>query len=161
MGPIHQGPNRVRLAPEELARWLAGARGTLKHDPVILSDEDHATVASAIEDVCRRREVAPLALAIMPEHVHVVIRWPPVISYERAVNAFKGVASRDLRARWGWPAEVPPRPAWARKYWVRYLNDDTAIQEAVHYVRLNPVKDGMPPQDWPFVGPGRSSEHGG
>src|SRR5438046_1389571 len=92
----------------------------------------------------------------MPCHTHIVIDRPPYDA-EHAVNLLKGAATSELTRCGLHPfAHTPysngrlPSP-WARKQWIRYLNTDEDICRAIQYVERNPLKDGLPRQNWTFV----------
>ncbi|MBI3467575.1 MAG: hypothetical protein HY000_31580 [Planctomycetes bacterium] len=42
---------------------------------------------------------------------------------------------------------------WAENQWKVYLDSEEAIENAIHYVEDNPIKEGKPPQTWRFVTP--------
>ncbi|WP_092047722.1 hypothetical protein [Planctomicrobium piriforme] len=48
--------------------------------------------------------------------------------------------------------EKLPSP-WSRSCWKVYLNDEEAIDRAIRYVELNPVKEKKRRQHWSFVTP--------
>jgi hypothetical protein len=43
--------------------------------------------------------------------------------------------------------------SWVEGSWKVFLNSSPAIERAVDYVEMNPVKDGKPKQRWSFVKP--------
>jgi hypothetical protein len=45
-----------------------------------------------------------------------------------------------------------PTP-WAERCWRVFLDSEEAIENAIHYVNDNPVKEGKPLQTWSFVTP--------
>jgi hypothetical protein len=45
-----------------------------------------------------------------------------------------------------------PTP-WARKGWWVYLDDATDVHRAIRYVENNPMKAGLPAQQWSCVVP--------
>ena len=52
-------------------------------------------------------------------------------------------------------------PMWAAQQWKVYLDSETAIEEAIHYVESNPEKEGKPRQNWSFVTPFAGLSKGG
>jgi REP element-mobilizing transposase RayT len=89
-----------------------------------------------------------LAIAVMPEHVHVVVERHEH-TYERMVAGLKAVSSRELRKYFGLAAGFSRRdgrglkaaakqeryPIWSRGYWVRYLDREEAVESAIAYVK--------------------------
>ena len=53
---------------------------------------------------------------------------------------------------WKWELLRYPR-MWAEKRWKVYLDSEEQIQNAIHYVELNPEEEGRPRQFWNFVTP--------
>jgi len=86
------------------------------------------------------------ALAILPEHVHLVLAH-----MERdirvAVGHLKSNATRVLHEK-GW---FVGRTPWSAKGWNVYLDTDEDVFRAVRYVEGNPGKEGLPGQRWSFV----------
>jgi REP element-mobilizing transposase RayT len=159
-GEVERGRRIVQPSPTELLQWLQKARQLLKYPPVLLDNEAREIAHNAINKQVRIHGYEIPALAVMPEHVHVVIRRHEH-NYERIVQAFKSVSSRALRKHFclaalparrnekiraagstakregsaGKPAERLKRvPIWSRGYWVRYLDAENAIAPAVAYV---------------------------
>jgi len=74
-------------------------------------------------------------------------------------NLLKGAATTELMenaqhplAQFAKPGDRPPR-MWAESEWKVYLDSEEAIENAIHYVEENPVKEGKQPQNWSFVHP--------
>ena len=102
----------------------------------------------AFADVIRRHQYTCYACAIMPDHVHLVIRkhrhmW-------RGNDRTLPTASRGWRGCFvdGLPSS---HPVWTKGGWDRYLDSPEAIRGRIRYVEGNPEKEGLPRQEWPFV----------
>lgn len=97
-----------------------------------------------------------LACSILPEHVHLVIARHRY-EVEQAVTLLKGEASRVLVEESVHPLVRFPRhkgrlpQCWARGEWKVFLDTPADIDRAVRYVEQNPIKDGLPAQQWSFV----------
>jgi len=44
-------------------------------------------------------------------------------------------------------------PVWTKRGWRVFLNTPTEVQQRIQYVEGNPLKEGLPRQNWPFVTP--------
>jgi REP element-mobilizing transposase RayT len=134
------------------------AKMALVRTPVVLSGLQAQAVGIGFGKFCARSQCKILECSIMPRHSHLVVERPPYL-IEQAANLLKGAATTELINRNLHPfADQPyengklPSP-WARKQWACYLNNDADIRRAISYVERNPLKDGLPPQHWPFVQP--------
>ena len=56
--------------------------------------DDAASMADILVDVCRERGYTLMALAVMPDHVHVVVSLKPDVAPAAAVRFLKGVSAR-------------------------------------------------------------------
>jgi hypothetical protein len=78
---------------------------------------------------------------------------------EQIVEQMKGAATRALLDHEIHPfvshtarqTRIPP--IWSRGRWKVFLSSESDIVRAIQYVNDNPVKAGMPRQDWTFVTP--------
>jgi hypothetical protein len=50
---------------------------------------------------------------------------------------------------------------WAEHEWKVYLDSEEEIEEAIHYVEENPLKEDKPRQRWAFVTPFAGIPNGG
>jgi REP element-mobilizing transposase RayT len=95
------------------------------------------------------------ACAIMPDHVHLVFgRFR--LTAENVVIQLKSAATTRLVREELHPfqhlktaAGAPPK-CFAQGEWKVFLDPDD-VARAIRYVEMNPVKEGLPPQRWPFV----------
>lgn len=158
-----RGRKPVQPTPPQLRRWLDTAQKQLKYRPVILDSQARNIARAAITKQAQLNQYELLALTVMPEHVHVVVRAHEH-KYERIVRGFKAVSARELRKHLGlaaspatWhkravngaakregtaagAAEDSKRtPVWSHGYWVRYLDTDKALATATSYVKRQNV----------------------
>jgi len=162
LGDRHLGRRPDQPTSEALCAWLAEAQDHLKHKAVVLDGSAVHAAAMGIREQAQRHAYDVWALAVLPDHVHLVVgrHWH---RYERVVAGMKAVSGREVRKLWGIAVNERPndlrqrqrdtRPVWSDGYWVRYLNDDTHIASAVRYVVRNPASAGLPPQRWSFLSP--------
>ncbi|MGC8561208.1 MAG: transposase [Phycisphaerae bacterium] len=95
------------------------------------------------------------ACAIMPDHVHVVLGHPPDLA-SKIVAHLKSFGTKELNRRGLNPyATLPGRDGqriWADRF--RHVFLTTAdVPRCVQYVRDNPIKAGLPRQEWKFIQP--------
>jgi REP element-mobilizing transposase RayT len=132
---------------------------SLKYHPVQFNGKQALAVGNGFASAVRRHQWSVWACSILPEHVHLVLaRWKS--SAEQAVVFFKAEASTELKKQGLHPAYLCDRSVWERGKWISFLDSETAIEDAIHYVEDNPVKEGKPKQKWSFVTPFAGLEKG-
>jgi REP element-mobilizing transposase RayT len=104
-------------------------------------------VASAFAIVISRHRYTCYACAIMPDHVHSVIRKHRHRG-EEMIEHFQ----RQSRLENCLVGSLPSsHPVWTKGGWNRFLDSPNAIHGRIRYVADNPEKAGLPRQTWPFV----------
>src|SRR5205823_511271 len=74
LGQLHHGRKKVQPSRAELLAFLDEARLVLKHELLEFNDGDVAVIADAFAEVIRDNTYTCYACAIMPDHVHALIR---------------------------------------------------------------------------------------
>jgi REP element-mobilizing transposase RayT len=156
-GKATKGIERFELTPRQ-EQLRQAAKQSLRYPPVVFSGIQAKSIGEGFAAASRKSDLSIWACSILPEHVHLVIARHRY-KVEQVANLLKGAATKELtrsglhplasRAKTGQP---PPTP-WARGQWKVYLDDEESIENAIHYVEENPVKEGKPPQRWRFVTP--------
>ncbi len=84
------------------------------------------------------------AYAIMPDHVHTVIRLNSLLSLGKLVSKIKSSVSRANR---------PQLALWQRGFFDRKLRNDADFHPTLHYCYLNPYRKGLieENQTWPYT----------
>lgn len=158
--------DRTTLLTAEQLQQRREAKKHLKYPPVELTGEQALSIGRGFGEFCRKSQLTVWECSILPEHVHLVIaRFRYEV--EQIANLLKGEGTRHLRAdgldplaAYAKPDSAPHSP-WARGEWKVYLDSEEAIENAIQYVRQNPIKEGKPPQHWSFVKPFTGIETGG
>src|SRR5438105_3124281 len=89
--------------------------GKMKSQPVKLNAGQRQSVDAAIREVCDHRRWLLHTLNVRTNHVHVVVSIGK-LKPERALNAFKGYATRRMRTDGNWRNEHSPGPIEEAKY---------------------------------------------
>ena len=104
--------------------------GKMKSQPVTLDAGQRQSVDAAIREVCDHRRWLLHTLNVRTNHVHVVVSIGK-LKPERALNAFKGYATRRMRTDGNWRNERSP---WADRGSKIHLWNEKSIAAAVDYV---------------------------
>ncbi len=130
-GSIDREHNHYRtpyISPNE--RWRQYNAATLRDEVVILNATQRECVEMAVRETCIVRDWLLRALNVRTNHVHIVVSTGAVRP-ERALNAFKANATRQMRRSGCW---LRPSSPWADKGSARYLWNEGSIERAVSYV---------------------------
>jgi REP element-mobilizing transposase RayT len=129
---------------------------SLQRQTVKFNEVQRDRIAEGFRQYAEKSRLCIWACAIMPDHVHLVVdRFR--LSMEQMVVQLKGESTealieagihpfqndRDERGR--------PHKCWCRGEWKVYLNSAEDVCRAVPYTEMNPIKDGLSRQYWPFV----------
>jgi len=149
LGELHHGRKPVQPSAAELRLFYEEARDVLKHPLLTLEDEDIDLIAGAFGRVIAKRRYTCYECAIMPDHVHALIRK----HRDHAETMVKNLqaASREELIRLG--RRAPTHPVWGGPGWKVFLYTQKDFIQVIDYIRNNPVKIGRPRQHWDFVKP--------
>jgi REP element-mobilizing transposase RayT len=156
-GPATKVTTRRNLAREP-HDWKARleAKKALKYPPVILTGAQARAVGRGFAKAAKEGGYVILALAILPDHVHLIIaRHDRPIG--QIVAHLKARATQELKAEGIHPlkeftdAEGNTPSPWARNYWKVFIDNVNWVGNAIEYVENNPLKEGKPRQAWAAV----------
>lgn len=147
LGELHSGRKRIRPAGKEIRLFYESAGSKLKHDLLTFSPNDFTTVARTFETSIRRCGYTCYALAIMPDHVHLVIRkhkdHAETMIEQLQESTQEQVIESGLR--------LNGHPVWARGGYKVFLDTPDDVWRTIRYVEVNPVKQRLPRQAWDIV----------
>ena len=125
---FHNVYKTPHIPPDE--EWKRHNSQALKSDALTLCAEQRQSVEDAIRETCMFRHWLLHAINARTNHVHVVVSIGAT-KPERALNAFKANATRQMRADGNWRK---PHSPWADKGSQRYLWNERSVVLAVDYV---------------------------
>ena len=74
LGELHRGRRIVQPSRRELLAFYDRAAGTLRHELLTFPPDEIAVVAEALGEAVRKFGYTCYAAAVMPDHVHLLIR---------------------------------------------------------------------------------------
>lgn len=147
LGDLHYGRKALQPLPADLRAFYERARYLLKHELLTLSDDGIRIVGESFAKAIRDARYTCYACAIMPDHVHMLIRRHR--DHAEAMIERMQVGSRESLVAAGLrPSE---HPVWGGPGWKVFLNTRNDIERIIGYIRLNPIKAKRPAQSWAFV----------
>ena len=104
-----------------------------------MNAKQREVVEFAIRETCEKRSWLLRAINVRTNHVHTVVSIGS-IKPEKALNAFKANATKQMRESGLWAHEYSP---WVDKGSKRYLWNERSIEQAIDYV-INGQGDELP-----------------
>jgi len=92
--------------------------------PVFANAAYAASFRADLEHITTLRHVQVLALAVMPDHVHLMLALPTGLALGKAMQDIKWFTSLYLRNRY--PALKSDRALWGKRYWARTVGGDSS-----------------------------------
>lgn len=147
LGDIHYGRKRVQPAGYEIGQFRKLAAEQLKHDVRIFNDAEIVVLGESIGRTIAERNYTCYACAVMPDHVHLLVRRHRD-NGDVMIAQFQEASRSALFSHSAIPKS---HPVWGGKGWVVYLETAENIRRVARYVEENPIKARRPAQSWPFV----------
>jgi REP element-mobilizing transposase RayT len=149
LGDLHHGHKALQPLPAELRAFYESAETVLKHPLLTFSDADLAELAAAFAETIRERRYTCYACALMPDHVHLLIRAHRDRA-EAMLRALQDASRSRLRLR---DLRPPVHPVWGGPGWKVFQSSVRQLCDTIRYIEDNPLKHRRPRQHWDFVTP--------
>ena len=150
-----QATRSVPHTPHDRARRLA-AKQALRHQPVHFTGVQARAIARGFAIAAGEHDYVLYALAILPDHAHLVMRAHPR-HIDDIARHLKAKATRQLSLESLHPFVDDPRAdgtlasPWARNHWSPFIDSSEYLKKAIAYVNDNPIRAGLPRQHWSSV----------
>jgi REP element-mobilizing transposase RayT len=147
LGELHQGRKTVQPSSTELRCFYQQAQVVLKHPLLTFSDLDIGCIGQALGQVIRQRGWTCYACALMPDHVHLLIRRhrdPAEVMLESLQDGSRQAVIEAGR-------RSATHPVWGGPGWKVFKSSRPEMERTVRYIEANPIKACRPAQSWPFV----------
>ena len=147
LGELHHGRKRVQPASREIQAFYDNAVPRLKFAQVKFVKEEVEQIACGFAEAIAQYRYTCYACAIMPDHVHVLIRKHKHQAEEMTRN-LQQASHIALRDKGHFDFE---HPIWGGAGWKVFLDSPDDIRRTMEYIEQNPVRIGKPKQRWGFV----------
>lgn len=147
LGELHHGRKRVQPASAVIREFYAEARDVLRHPLLTFTDNDIELISQAFGKVVTEHGYTCYECAIMPDHVHLLIRRHRDYA-ETMIEAFQQASRQGLIDA---GRRSPTHPVWGGPGWKVFQYTAEDMRRTARYIRDNPMKIGRPVQVWPFV----------
>ncbi len=148
LGELHYGRKRIQPAGRAVRAFYDRAAPVLRFPLLALDERARAVVAEAFADAIESQRYTCYACAIMPDHVHILIRKHKHQA-EEMIDTFRTVSRDQLALA---QCRTTDHPTWTEGTgWHVFLDHPDEVRRTIRYIEQNPVKIGLPIQYWPFV----------
>lgn len=148
LGELHHGRKKVQ-PPGCVVRDFYKKAGQVLRFPLLELDETaRLVVGDAFAEVVRQRRYTCYACAIMPDHVHILIR----VHRDRADTMVEQLQAHSRNRLCEAGCRAADHPTWtAGTGWKVFLHHPDDITRTIRYIERNPIKIHLPAQRWSFV----------
>jgi len=147
LGDVHFGRKRIQPAGKDIRAFYEQAAAVLKHPLLSYAPSDFSIVADAIGDAICSCNYTCYACAIMPDHVHLLIRK----HRDRAEEMIEKIQALSRKRLVDAGLRDARHPTWTRGGWKVFLDHPDEVKRTIRYVTDNPIKMRLPKQRWDFV----------
>ena len=147
LGELHFGRKKVQPARKVIKKFYDEAADMLAFPLLAFERDQFAMVGAAIGESVVESRYTCWAMAVMPDHVHILIRKHRDIG-EDMIEKIQ-VSSRSKLINLG--MREPEHPVWTDGGWKVYLDGVEDVWRTIGYIEQNPVKRRWPVQRWGWV----------
>jgi len=149
VGELHHGRKQVQPPASEERRFYQQATPLLRHAVLTFGENECLQLGNAFAEVIAAERYTCWACAIMPDHVHVLLRKHKH-SAETMIEALKqdsraGLVEGHFRSL--------DHPTWSEGGWKVFLDHPDEVWRTLRYIEKNPLPLGEAVQSWAFVTP--------
>ena len=137
---INTDARRFQPPSSEIRDFYTRAQFALVHDLLQFNEEDVQTLACGFAQTIKKHRYTCYACAIMPDHIHLVIRKHRDRAGDDDRKVSGGIATEIVRAK----RQAAEHPVWGGPGWKVFLDTIEAVERTIEYVRRNPVKIHRP-----------------
>ena len=149
LGELHHGRKPVQPPSCEIKDFYEHARTVLKHPLLTFTDDDIALIGESFATVIADCRYTCYACAIMPDHVHALIRK----HRDQAETMIENLQDASCDKLIAAGRRDRDHPVWGGPGWKVFLYTPADFERVIRYINYNPIKAGLPAQHWSFVKP--------
>jgi REP element-mobilizing transposase RayT len=147
LGKLYKGRKQVQPSGHEVRQFYERAVSILRFPLLRVTGPALVEAGSAFAEVVKTERYTCYACAIMPDHVHLLIRKHKHTA-EQMMEAFKSASRERLAVA---NIRTTDHPTWGDGGWKVFLDHPDEIWRTITYIEDNPLPWNMPRQVWPFV----------
>jgi REP element-mobilizing transposase RayT len=134
LGALHHGRKKIQPAGRVIRDFYEAAKGSLRHELRPFDEREIDVIGRAFGDVIRRRTYTCYACAVMPDHVHLLIRKHRDDA-ETMIEELQAASRDAIHEMKRFDRE---HPIWGGPGWKVFLETTEEMRRVVRYVEENP-----------------------
>jgi len=147
LGESHLGRREVQPPRAVVREFYDKAEPELEH-PLLRFDADQIEIiGNALGRAILKHGYTCYACAVMPDHIHVLIRK----HRDKAETMIENLQAKTALALFEYGTIDANHPIWTNGGWKGFLNSPGRIWTTIRYIERNPLEENLPAQKWPFV----------
>lgn len=147
LGELHFGRKTLQPASRDIRAFYEQAKSLLKYPLLDFNSSAIKSVGTGFDEALQRFRYTCYACAILPDHVHLLIRKHKHTAEEMIAN-LQHFSRLRLSADGSRSAD---HPTWTRGGWKVFLDHPDEVIRTINYIDRNPIPYLMKKQKWPFV----------
>jgi REP element-mobilizing transposase RayT len=148
LGELHYGRKQVQPAAHDVRAFYQHAANVLKHPLLTFAEADRLALAEAFRAIIDEQSYTCYACAIMPDHVHLLLRKHKHFA-EEMIERLQHASRERLRAT---NLRTTDHPIWTGGGgWKVFLDHPDEVRRTIGYIEKNPIQLGLTRQHWAFV----------
>lgn len=147
LGELHHGRKKIQPAGWVIRSFYEHAGEVLSYPLLTFAEAARDEVGAAFATVVEAERYTCYACAVMPDHVHLLIRKHKHTA-EEMIARFQEGSRAHLIATGHREAY---HPTWGGPGWKVFLDHPDEVRRTIPYIEKNPLPLRLPKQEWPFV----------
>jgi len=118
--------------------WIPKTRSTVLHGKIAQS------IHSIIIEICKDKGWFPLAMEVMPNHIHFFMSAPPTWAPAKIMKHLKGIVSRRIREKYPILTNYRKEGLWADSYYVgtaRHVSQEQVVRYISEQTKDHDLED--------------------
>jgi REP element-mobilizing transposase RayT len=150
LGELHFGRKKVQPLGRDIRAFYDQAKDALRFSIIPLDEIARSIVAESFAKTIERERLTCWACAIMPDHVHILIRKHR-LTFEEMMELLKDESASALRNA---GLFLDEHPVWtAHGGWSVFADHPEDVRRTIAYIERNPDSYHLPRQSYEFVKP--------
>jgi REP element-mobilizing transposase RayT len=141
LGELHFGRKRIQPASWKIRDFYENAADSLLNALLTFTSTEITSIGEAFTAVIRDCKYTCYACAIMPDHVHILIRKHKHLAEEMILNLQRAANSRLQEFQF---RDENQRTWSSAGGWNVFLDHPDEVRRTIGYINDNPIKIGLP-----------------